>query len=127
MYICDDFLVQPEVGTAFAGYEIRHGMTIESSYVRNTGQHVSFRNNSGESHMDPRLGLLHTLSPDMARELDQAFSLASIESAGTPAKNGPRPGGGKMLRIVTRVLLFLGVTTIAVSITAAALALTRLT
>jgi len=64
------------------------------------------------------LGVLETLSPEMARDLDDAFSLARIGS--TQAKAAPRESNGAArgaLRFAGRLAVFLLVTVVAVSLT----------
>jgi len=72
---------------------------------------------------EPRvLGVLETLSPELAKDLGDAFSLARFGS--TPARTATRDSGGAArgaLRFAGRVAMFLLVAVVAVSLTVTAM------
>lgn len=63
-------------------------------------------------------GILGSLSPEMARDLGDAFSLQRI---GAESSRGKRSDANAALRLASRALAFLAVTVVAVSLTVAAL------
>jgi hypothetical protein len=78
---------------------------------------------------DNAVSVLETLSPEMAREIGQAFSLATIGRRPLPQKRREdRAGGARegLLKLASRVAAFVTVSAIAVLLTVAALYLMRL-
>ncbi len=67
-------------------------------------------------------GILETLSPEMARDLGNAFSLARIGTRmSTKAPRNPGVAARKALRLASRVAAFLLVVVVAVSLTVTAM------
>ncbi len=86
----------------------------------------------GVQHMTTRTetesyGLLGTLSPEMARDLGDAFSLQKIGSAQSsrPKRESDAPGRAA-LRLAGRAAAFVSVTAFALAITATAMYLMQL-
>ena len=71
-------------------------------------------------------GLLGTLSPEMARDLGDAFSLQKIGASGTSRPRRDNDTGRAALRFASRAAAFLSVTAFAVLLTASALYLMQL-
>ena len=79
---------------------------------------------------DNAVSVLETLSPEMAREIGHAFSLATIGQRPLPQKRrDDRTGGARqgLYKLASRVAAFFVVSAVAVLLTVAALYLMRLT
>ena len=72
-------------------------------------------------------GLLGSLSPELAKDLGDAFSLRTIGAAGTsPPKRGSVSTSRLVLRLAGRAAAFISVTAFAVLVTTTALYLMQL-